>query len=111
MQECSLLESGPYLITVRKLDYQHVYDTIMDRLGRCDSLRRLEPSHQALTKVVKNSLNAATNGERRPIKFDTLQSYNAELYQSLRLGGSVKDKWDHPLMMMTTTIGIMKVST
>jgi hypothetical protein len=58
----------------------------MDPPARCDLLRKLEQSRQALVKVVKNSLNAATNEERRPVKFDTLQSYNAELYQSLKLG-------------------------
>jgi hypothetical protein len=57
---------------------------IIEWLDRHDSLRRSEPSRHALANVVTNSLNAATNGDRLPTKFDILQSYNAELYQSLK---------------------------
>jgi hypothetical protein len=43
-------------------------------------------SRQTLSNHLKDSLNAAIKGQRRPIKFDTLQSYNSELYQTLKLG-------------------------
>jgi hypothetical protein len=65
----------------------------MDWLDCYDGVRRLEPSRQVMSSHVKDSLNAAQKErDRQPIKFDTFQYYNLELYPTLEDGGSIKGK-------------------
>jgi hypothetical protein len=79
---------APYLITVRKLDYERAYTILEGWLNKCDDVRRLYPSESNFRDRVIHSLRYCINKldtpeARYPPKFQTFKEYYPVLYRQL----------------------------
>ena len=71
---------APYLVNIKKYDYDAAYDTIVKWLDKCAKKRPI--TFNARYKV-KYALNHAKNECRYPMKLDTLKSKYPEMYEEV----------------------------
>ena len=74
---------APYLMTVRKMDYDKACIVLELWLSGCNDVRRLEPSLSYFKNRIRYCLDTAREQERLPIKFQTFVEYYPELYKEL----------------------------
>ena len=71
---------APYLINVRKCDYDVAYDTIAKWLDKCGKRRSLTFN---VRYTVNHALNRAKDECMHPMKLDTIKSKYHEMYQEI----------------------------
>ena len=71
---------APYLINVRKCDYDVAYDTIAKWLDKCSKRRSLTFN---VRYTINHALNRAKDECIHPMKLDTVQSKYHEMYQEI----------------------------
>jgi hypothetical protein len=74
---------APYLITVRKMDYDKAYAVLEKWLDKCHNVCRLQPDWSYFRYRIGYCLDLAARHERLPIKFQTFMEYYPELYSEL----------------------------
>jgi hypothetical protein len=84
---------APYLITIRRLDYERAYTLLEQWLDMCDDVRRLYPDRSDFRSRVKHCLEYCidaldTPKARHPIRFRTFKEYYPDLYRDLFFDGS-----------------------
>jgi hypothetical protein len=73
---------GPYLINIKKLDYQEAFIIIKAwLLNKCDSVRKLDFD---FSYRIKYALKNAIRTGYKPIRFEKLRERNVELYDKLQ---------------------------
>ena len=80
---------APYLINIKKMQYDVAYETIKEWVDRCNEQRILDST---FTYKIKNSINTALRKEQLPMKFDTLKSKNRNLYDLLLMKMQEQEK-------------------
>lgn len=79
---------APYLITVRKLDYDKAHEILEQWLDKCNDVRRLYPDRSSFRIRVDYCLKYClerldTPKPRLPVKLQTFKEYYPELYRGL----------------------------
>jgi hypothetical protein len=77
-----LFSNAPYLINVKKLHYDDAYNTIIDWLNKCDSIKRLDSNFK---HRIKYALENTIKKGYLPMKFETLKQKNRALYDNLNI--------------------------
>jgi hypothetical protein len=73
----------PYLITIRKMDYDKSESILEEWLEKCDNVRRLEPGRFYFRYRIRYCLQSAERNERLPIKLETFREYYPELFKEV----------------------------
>ena len=71
---------APYLINTKKVSYDDAFQIIKNWLDKCNELRRLDPN---FSYKIKYSVDTAMRKQQLPMKLNTLQNKNRELYRLL----------------------------
>jgi hypothetical protein len=79
---------GPYLVTVKRLDYEQAYEILETWLKKCNEVRELEPGWRDFRRRIKHSLKHCSNKlEQRepwwPISLNTFREQYPDLYGEL----------------------------
>jgi hypothetical protein len=74
---------APYLITIKKIEYDKAYHTIEAWLEKCDEIRSLEPGWKAFRYRTRYCLDVAEAQEHRPIRFETFKEYYPTLAEMM----------------------------
>jgi hypothetical protein len=81
---------APYLLTIKRMSYEHAYNTIMHWAAACSQLSSLQPSSSGFINRVHMSLARAQEKGQRPMRWATLvQNYSA-MYEAFKVGGAVQ---------------------
>jgi hypothetical protein len=74
---------APYLITIRKMDYDKAESVLEEWLEKCDNVRRLEPGRIYFRYRIQYCLQSAERNDRLPIKLETFREYYPELFKEV----------------------------
>jgi hypothetical protein len=79
---------APYLITIKRLDYEQAFDILDSWLAKCSQVRRLEPTisefHRRNNYRLKRCADKLEEGKPWwPISLETFQEYYPDLYKEV----------------------------
>ena len=80
---------APYLVNIKKYEYEAAYNTRVQWLDKCSQRSSLEFN---VRYEVIYALNRAKREAMRPMKLDTMRSNYPDIYKEIMILGTVMEK-------------------